>query len=232
MATFTWSDLINRARTYIDDDHDEEEGWLSPETWLALGNVEYAVLFPRLVRAGLIVPETVDQSFSGPTVAVAEVLAIVGVAENLGGGRYRLIEPLQSTYGRDPFRSAVATSPAIGWLATGAADDVTVSLQPESTGSYVVRYIAVPEAATALDDEVELPYGCDERLVLGMARRAKLKEMGASAILERLIMEKDADIAMQAHGRVDGDGPRARPRQIRASETNRWPWNPTMYRYM
>jgi hypothetical protein len=229
-VSFIVQDLVNRARTYIDDDHDEEPGWLDSDQWLAIANAEYAVLFPKLVRYGLITPQTEDQTFTGPITSVGAVIAIVGVAEVLGSGRYRVIEPLQSAYGRAPFFDTVTSSPAVGWTAYGASNDLAVSLYPASTGNYVVRYIPFPDVATSLDDEVDVPYGADERLVLGIARRAKLKESAASAMLERLIMEKDADIAFQSHGLLSGDGPRARPNQVRRRGV--WPMNPSRYRYV
>jgi hypothetical protein len=33
---------IVRARVYLDDDHNDTEDWIAPETWLTLANVEYA----------------------------------------------------------------------------------------------------------------------------------------------------------------------------------------------
>ena len=46
---FSWNDLMDRARVYLDDDDDDTEGWIAPAIWLTFANVEYAQLYRRLV---------------------------------------------------------------------------------------------------------------------------------------------------------------------------------------
>lgn len=202
---FTWQALIDRARVYIDDDHSDTDGFLAPESWLALGNVEYANLRKKWIRSGLIAPAATNTSFTGPSTTLAGVLAVIGVAENLGSG-YRLVAPAQPEYGQDPYwQSASAPTPqATSWMASGSADDLLVELDPAHTGSYVVRWLPTVAYANNPASTIDLPYGGDERLVLGMARRAKLKEGAASALLERLILEQDAELAFTAASRING----------------------------
>jgi hypothetical protein len=246
-VTFTWQELIDRSRTYVDDDHNDTEGWIAAERWLTIANVEYAQLYRRWVRMGLIAPAWVDREFTGPTLTFPalelsddeepvleldgeEVLAIIGVAESLGSDRYRPLSAPQSAVGRSPWWTTSSASPAHSWQATGSADKVTITIEPPDTATYVVRYIPTVQYATDPTEDIELPYGCDERLVLGMARRAKLKDASASALLERLIMEADAEANFLAFGRNNNDSPRVR-RGERGSSTP-FPRHPSLYRYM
>lgn len=228
---FAWSALIDRARTVVDDDHDDTDGWISEAKWLTLANVEYAQLYRRWVRMGLIAPAAVDVSFTGPTTVIgdgeSDVLAIVGVAESLGGGQYRPLESAQSQHGRNPWWSVAPASPASHWKATGAGDEITVTIEPPDTATYVVRYIPTVAYATLASATIEVPYGCDERLVLGLARRAKLKDASASALLERLIQEADAEANFLAFGRMNDDSPRVR----RGERRDPFGRTPSLYRY-
>ncbi len=246
---FTWRQIIDRARTYVDDDHDDGDGWLSEERWLDLANVEYQQLYRRWVRMGLIAPAWVDSAFTGPTMTIPQVvsgdggeddpyvydapgvLAIIGVAEDLGDGRLRPIRPAQSTYGRNPWWSTSPAAAASHWRATGTGDSITITIEPPHTGSYLVRFIPTVEAATSADDTVEVPFGCDERLALGLARRAKLKDASASALLERLVGEADAETNFLAFGRDNSDGPRIRRVRRDTSAPYSFPQHPSEYRY-
>jgi hypothetical protein len=111
-------DLIDRARVYLDDDHDDTEGWIAPATWLTFANVEYAQLYKRC-RA-----------------------PFWGTDMNAGAANY--------------------------WQATGSADSLVVTLEPrDSAGSYLARYLPTVAYATDANSAIDLPYGSDERLVLG-----------------------------------------------------------------
>jgi hypothetical protein len=209
---FTWEALISRARLYVDDDHDDDKGWLTPAKWLMLGQVEYAQLYRRWATASLIAPEPTDATLEIGT-PLEGVLAIIGVAEVYGGDSisgYRVLRPgLQ--YGAKPFRTPV-NAPADSWEAYGAGDSITVVLRPEDTsGVYVVRYVPSFNYTTDPTDTVELPFGGDERLVLGMARRAHLKDSAASALLERLIGEADANLNFLAFARAGQNGRVVKP---------------------
>lgn len=209
---FTWDQLIDRARTYCDDDHKETPGWITNAKWLTLAQVEYAQLYRRWLRSSLIAPAPVDAPFTGFTTVVTGVLATLGVAQDKGGGVVRLLAPAQSAVGRSPFwGTSQVVTPAAYWRADGAANDLTFTLEPQDpSGNYFVRYIPVVPYVTDSTTTVDLPYGTDERLVLGIARRAKLKEGSASALLERLLSDADQELAFSAFARVNGDSPRVR----------------------
>ncbi len=223
---FTWEELINRARVYLDDNHDEEGGFIEPADWLTIAQVEYAQLYRRWVNTSLISPEYVDTAFTGATATPDGVLAIVGVAEVVGDS-WRVLPAGQPNYGRAPFRSSTA-GPAMEWEARGMGDDLTVYLQPPDTSSsYVVRFIPAPAYETDIEEEVDLPYGADERLVLGIARRAHLKDSMVSSLLNGLIIDADAQLALTAFGR--GAGPKIT--HVRSTPRNEMPRDPRMWKW-
>ena len=206
MASFVWNDLIDRARFYIDDDHRETAGWVTPARWLTRFGVEYAQQDRRWVRQGLVAPRPTHTTFVGPTTALTGVLAVVGVAEDLGGGRYREIPSVQSEIGRHPY----GTPSDIGWQAHGTGDDLSIEISPDDELTYEVRWI--PDVVRPSDPtaSVVLPASADERLVLGAARRALVKESTRSSALQQALDEVDAELAFAAAGRLMGDAPRVR----------------------
>lgn len=231
---FLWNDLIDRARVYVDDDHGDQSGWISPAHWLSLANVEYSQLYRRWMRMGLITPATTDTTFTGGSTTITGVLAIVGVAQDMVSYQ-RILEPRQSRFGRAPFwvGSGQSSSPSSGWMATGSADSLAIKLDPvEPTGSYFVRYVPTVAYATDPTTTIDLPYGADERLVLGLARRAHLKDSTASALLERLIQDADAELNFTAFGRVDGDSPRVRRISRGGDYPREFPTDPRFFRYV
>lgn len=212
MPQFVWQDLVDRARLYLDDDDDSVPGWIRPEKWLSLANAEYAHLYKRWARCGLVAPPYLDTRFSTPTVVIPRVLAIVGVAVDTGA-HMRVLQPAQSAFGRVPFwrsPSEPAQGLATRWAAAGISDTVTITVDPPASAStYVARTLPVPEPAGELTDAVDVPFGLDERLVLGLARRGNLKDSTVSTALERMIALEDAELAFSAWS-MPGESPRVR----------------------
>lgn len=232
MATFTWQALIDRARVYVDDDHDDTKGWIAPAVWLRLAFVEYQLLRKKWIRMGLIAPATTDAEFTGPTTTVNGVLCTIGVAEKVATNEYRPLEWMQDTFGRAPFISSQDNSRAFMWRATKSGDTVVYTVEPQdTTATYVVRYIATVAAPTLATATVELPDGCDERLVLGLARRAHIKDSSNSQLLQRMIDEHDAEDNFQSFGQHNAHSPRVRstPRQPYARLA--FSSDPSAYRY-
>lgn len=208
-------ELIDRAKTYVDDEHRAEDAWISPERWLTFFNVERRKLYKQWMRAGLVIPSPTTGYLQGESTEFEGVLAIVGVGKDLGG----TIQPLPNAAmdaGRQPFwRSATQTStPGHRWTAFGEGTTVTVELDgfndlvysagPPETGNYLIRYIPTLAEVTDATDVVDLPDGGDERLVLGMAKRAGIKEAGRSALIESEIRDYDADLNLTAHAAAGG----------------------------
>lgn len=240
MAQFAVRDLINRARTYVDDDHRDQKSWITDERWLDIMNAEYAVLYKRWLRNGLVTPPIEQAYITGDTQVIPDVLAIVGVGRD-NGSSIEMLTPAQPALGRDPYwRSAGdGSSASTSWIAYGNGDVVTVELDPvpsDNTGTnYIVRYVPTPAALTyplevplelpmyvVPDGYVELPFGADERLVLGVARRAHLKDSAASKLLNELIFEADAELNFAASAKVNG--PRVRNVNNPFSTPNQSSW--------
>ena len=307
---FTWDELISRARTYMDDDHNDRKGFIKPERWLQLAQVEYRQLYRRWIRSGLIGPEPRDQEFTGPEVRLEGVLGVMGVirgtpsayvgstfdvstiipelpitvtaivatsvrpriefvenafltvevggtdvtvnyeqgistvaailaainatefvtAEETGtavgdildltgnfafqslvggdiqvtGDWYELRKPQISTT-KKRWRTNDSSREGTEWEAFGQGDVLRVRVFPEdNAGTYIVRYFETVATTTDPDDTVELPDGGDERLVLGLVRRAALKESGASAAVDKLLIEADAELNFSAAGKNGG----------------------------
>lgn len=346
---FTWESLIDRARVYVDDDHltTGEQGWIAPASWLTLGNVEYSQQYRKWKRMGLVSPQPIDIPLNASSTTIPNVLATIGIGEDLGGGRIRVIKPRQPKHGVDAIRNeqysqglhavyweafavgdtttyvlsppregkyarGVLTAPNVAqttqsiqllavpdlntvfrarsfgafgngitvqliddaagvpFLSDGsqlelhyddthvpaptigdleallagsavvevetpcptpdrlmtAADATTIQLAggldaTAPTGNYFVRLLQAPAYATDITETIDIPYGCDERLVLGMARRSHLKDASASALLERLIAEADADVNFASFSRL-GESPRVR-RQENRGHHHMWP---------
>lgn len=234
MAGFTPNSLIERARVWVDDDHDDKSGWIKPEKWIQIFITAYERRYKQWVRMGLISVAPTDRSFVGPgSTVIPNVLAIIGVAEDLGGGRYRVLQPQQSQHGRAPIWSTANTTMAYFWKGTGTGTDVTVSVVPAVSGNFFARYIqAEIFDITTLDpanDSFDLPYGADELLVLDMAKAAHVKDSTRSAALEDVRREQEAEMNFSAFGRANGDSPRIRstPRSYQASLT--FPTDPRLY---
>ncbi len=210
-------EILDRIRVYVDDDHADNQGWLSPTAWLRIINAEYITLYKRWVRQSLIAPAYIDVAFTGPSVTIPDeddedgvpVFAIVGVVEDTGSG-YRPVYPEQSTFGRAPFRYPTDAR-ASSWSATGMDGTITLNLHPEdTTGNYIVRYLPLPTLLADITDSLSYPAGGDERHVLGVAKRAHLKDSATSSLLENLIQQADAELAFDAFGRNSNDSPRVR----------------------
>jgi hypothetical protein len=221
---FQWSDLIARAKVYLDDDHQEQGGWIASDKLMTIAQVEYANLYRRWVRMGLVRPAPTDTTFNVdstgkwlpivgglPAPPLTGVLAIVGVAEDLGNF-VRLLRPAQSLLGPDPFwkGSTPYTYKAQAWAAHGSGDNLYLELDTADTSTtYTVRWVPTVPYATDTSTIIELPYGGDERLVLGIARRALVKESAISRQLEQLMMEAEAEMSLESFARAAG-GPRVR----------------------
>lgn len=211
---FQWQALIHRARVYLDDDHNDGRGFVAPADYLTIAAVEYTEQRKRWIRSALVRPATTDTTFSSsPTTALTGVQAIVGVAEIISPSStpYRLLTPAQSAWGAQPYWGQVASNRATTWTAAGEGDNFTVQLDPPDAGNtYVVRWVPTITYPTDQTTTVDVPYGLDERLVLGIAKRAMVKDQSRSAALQDLINQADAENMFTAFARIQGDGPRVR----------------------
>lgn len=220
------SDLLARAKAYVDSDDVNVGGWIPDSQWYTWMNQEYRNLYRALIRHGLMGPKFVDQDiavtgadFYGLT---QEPLAVCGVAELVTNGQYpRPLAPIQVARGRYPWvnEGAILGGAATHWQAHYGADgSVQVGLVPTpSTGTYRVRTVPPPLVlvATGADgvttsSTVSFPHGTEERIALGMAERAYEREGVISPSLSRLISRADEEMAQAAAELLNGHAPRVR----------------------
>lgn len=206
MASLTWQELIDRAKTYVDDDHQGDKGWIADERWLQLAQVEYRQLYRRWLRGGLVTPLITTNYMQGESTVFPNVLALIGVAKDYGD----YVRILSRAGSRDAIWRG-STQPAgypTSYTAVGLGSNLVITLDraPDDLTStnYVVKYVPAPITTTDPTAFVELPDGGDERLVLGLAKRAHLKDSGASALLNDLIREADAEMTFTAAGTMGG----------------------------
>ncbi len=207
-------DCIRLAKAYVDDEHSSVEGWIpdSP-TWLYWFNTEYSRIYRELLSHGLIGPAYTDEAItidgSSSYLLTNAVLAIASVCETLSDGSVRFLAPGQPSAGAQAGQSTTAGTPT-RWYAHGIGGVVTVELRPKpSSGTYTVRLIKDPSNLT-LTDHVELPGGMVDRVILGMANRALIKEGSASSALYGQLKQADEDLAFLSGSRILGAAPGAR----------------------
>jgi hypothetical protein len=200
------SDLIAEARTLVDDDHAEQDGWIKPARWITWLNWELQELSSRALAMKLVRPPETSTDLAGPSLSVTGVMQLLAVIDPDGNA----LKHLQPEDVAEPNFAAGDTGPAQGYAVHGAADALTIELYPQDTRTYTVRYIAQPTYVTAVTDYVTVPQGFERRLVYGIASHALIKESGASAALERRIARADAEIGFAMFGKVYSGAPRAR----------------------
>jgi hypothetical protein len=129
-------------------------------------------------------------------------------------GRYRALQyqaPVDFT--RQDNASPADTGDAHYYtiLTDPASDNLAVHLYPKpSTGTYRCLYMAGATPVTALTDSVRWPMGFEERLVLGMARRALMKENSDTRQVETLMVEQDRIIEEFCWSRNIAEAPTVR----------------------
>lgn len=202
------SDLITEARTLIDDDHDEPDGFLEPARWLTYINWELQKLARLCVAKSYIRPPITETEFTGPSTTIAGVMTFLGVNDSEGCP----LKCAQSEGDPEPVWPLDNTGPSTYYEVHGIGDTLTVALNAEDTGTYTARHIPLPAYVTSVDQYVLVPQGFERRLVLGMASWAGIKDGTRSAAVAEKMREADDEIALAHASRVQAAGPRVKPR--------------------
>lgn len=208
MPATSVSELIARAKAAADM---EDSGFVTTAQWLRWANLEHRMFYAWLARHGYVydpAPASHTADGTGQFGDVTDPMVILGVWE-LQGTRYR---PLRSVDQVEYQGWGSATGPASVYTAVDRGDgDVAIVMAPRpSSGTYVALYIAHPDAlvlgtpTTGQDDEVRYPLGLEERIVLGMARRALAKEESSTSEVVRQIREVEAHAEAVAWDRLSG----------------------------
>jgi hypothetical protein len=213
MPAFTLQDFINRACGYAD----QHEGFVDPDTFLRWANVEVRALDLFVARHGWVqktpVSTFMDVSRDGPTVQLpTNTMCVLGVWEITSNERYRALDYSETISARlqDPL-----TGPMIGdareyWVEY--VDDIpSIYLYPRPTqGNYIVLTLKYSDEFISLSSSVNFPLGFEERPILGMARRALIKEESDTSAIEKLIAEEDRRIEEECWNRVLANSPKIR----------------------
>ena len=212
MPAFTAQALIDRASA-IADMHDS---FVTTNQWLAWLNTEIRALDIFMAREGWVqasATATTDTSAPYSFTLAAEVLCVVGVWEEING-RYRLLRPMHPVqFQKQDLTTGSLTGAAQYYnvTRTPSADTLTVSLYPRaSSGTYICQYIPVSTLASSVSTSVYYPLGFEERLVLGMARKALIKEESDPTAVERLLIEQDNRIEEACWSRLLAEAPSIR----------------------
>lgn len=190
MPSFTAQSLIDRAAAIADI----EDNFVSPGQWLTWLSVERSAQALAAARGGWTLNQVSTQTTPATDTwtLTGDFLALIGVWEVDSSGRTR---PLIAEDFQSNFRQTVGgpiTGPATRFSITDAGGVVTVHFFPRPTsGTYMAALVGTTPAFATVLDTITLPAGLEERLVLGMARRALIKEESDVTDISKLIALED-----------------------------------------
>lgn len=196
MPVFTIQNLVDRAAA-ISDMHDT---FVKPEQWLSWYNTERRALQFFMVRHGSTMQNLTEEFFTAPDVVdlTTEAIAIVGVWEVLPTSfQFRKLRVVDLPNNFHQFTGGSITGPAqevsVESVNSSTASTMRLRFFPrDPSGTYAVVMAEVADFAVSLNDTTSLPIGIEERIVLGMARRALIKEESDTAAIDKLIRETDS----------------------------------------
>lgn len=223
MPSFTVQTIIDRAVAIAD----MSGNFVTPAQWLAWYNSEARALEFFIARSGWVgnLAATVDAAavsapvdgsappLVGSIPAADYPLAVIGAYE-VRDKHYR---PLTFKNQVDFTRQSMSATTDIGdarefAIFSNTGDDaLLVHFWPApTTGTYRILYLQGRTPAVAVTTSVVWPLGWEERIVLGMARKALIKEESDPGKVERLMGEQDAIIEEFCWNRNFSSGPQIR----------------------
>lgn len=193
-----------------------DSDFVTPTDWFRWCNLEKYALDSYIARNGIILKENTVTITVGTTTAVSagayeldDPLAIVGVFELLDG-RWRRLRSSDAVDGAG--RIGDTAGQASVWRiiqATGSKLVIQFYPIPASGVYKVIKINSDPilEAPVVADpssgeDEVNYPLGWEERIVLGMAKRALAKEESPTSHIEAQLKTVDQLIEEMAWNRL------------------------------
>lgn len=210
MAAFTIQELVERAA----DQADMEGNFVEPTTWLQWYRNEARSLDLFTLRSGYTQVRPTSEPADGQyTFSLPDAKAVLGVYETRNGLFRRLkYQPPADFYVMDLGAASRPRGEALYYTVENTNGGVNIVLNPlPTTGSYVALYhLDVGASITALTDVVNWPLGFEERVVLGMAIRAAVKEDSDTTALEKLYKSESDRIEELCFGMNYGDAARIR----------------------
>lgn len=225
MATVTTQELVDRARAIADI----RDNFVTNSEWMYWANQERKALEYLLARSGWTQNTTTQPitiTGAGHYDLSTPPLAVLGVWESSSQGYRRLTHNNAVEFKRQAAGSTLNTGPALEYSFTithtedSIVDKYYIDFYPEPTNtanSYLIMKInqpaklVLPETGVAGEvPRVVYPMGWEEYIVLGMARRALIKEESDSREAERLQNQVAADIERAVWGFSVGEAPTIR----------------------
>jgi hypothetical protein len=203
MAATLYSELIDRAKGAADMHDSFPDG----PNWMYFLNAEYRKLWVKIVRAGfpITVNRVIVTSTGATSYTIPEPSAVLGIFELYNSNSYYKIpiRPMWSQYaistGTHP--KAVYVSPNV------AAGTLTLNFYPTPASGAIFHVIVIDKPkkivsgtpAAGESNSVDLPFGWEERVSLGMAKRALTAEETVNGALLQEIAETDEQIDFHIH---------------------------------
>lgn len=234
MPQTTVATLIERAKSTAD----MRDNFVKPNEWLTWATQERVALDLYIARSGwpqkmAEFPITVTGSENGAYGVNPKpgVMAIITVYQYDSSGRVRQLENQEFTtfLRRDPSYSGSPSGHSRYFHVSWATDNLTLNLYPQpSTGeTYKVIYLPHPKRLVLTVGDADLeeasvayPLGWEERIVLGMARRALIKEESSTGAVDSEIGLWDARIEEACWSRVISQVP-----SVRNSDPTHYSWS-------
>lgn len=206
MPAVSYTEIIDRAKAAAD----MSDGFPSNTTWMYWLNAELKKLWVELIRSGYP-PEvsyesiTADGSSQYDIDEPSAVIAVYGLRNSGSVGRYFRI-PVKHVW--QQIKTSTNSYPYECYIVPNHTTEgkIGIRFQPNPTsGTYFVVSIPQPKKIVTgtpgptESNSVYLPFGWEERIVLGMARRALAKEETVNPMIEKEINEVDDQINAHIH---------------------------------
>jgi len=206
MASTSYTELIDRAKVAAD----MSDGFPSTAGWLYFLNAEYRKLWVRLIRSGY--PPTISYesittlrvtTFGGTQYSLTEPSAIIAVYGYRQMGEttqyYRI--PIKRIWEQNKVRAG--TYPRECYVGSDFANgNMYIRFFPDPPTGQTFFVVSIPKPDKVVStipvagesNNVELPFGWEERIVYGMAQRALAKEETVNPAIERELAAVDEQI--------------------------------------
>ncbi len=201
MATFTASQLIDRARSAADM-HDD---FVTTAQWLAWMSIERKTLDRFLIQSGYLLAQSqspITAPFAQPNV-IQDAVAIIGVYE-VQNQTYRRLRCADLFDGLEGMHPGVPLGAAQEYrVVQRDSGGIDVYLYPKPTsGTYTVLLVPETGEIEEVVNTISYPQGFEERIVLGMARRALAKEETVNPAIEAEIRRIEEHVEEAAWSRL------------------------------